>query len=145
MVEEATLDNLGEAQWGEEDEIDIDMGDDLMAGEGEKGDADPFIDGTGIESDIFVPPSAGPDPLQQALKKNPQNVGLHVAAGEFSKALELLRKQLAINDFTSLKSAFVDIHTLSKMKFQSVPHTDAMTYQMRFVDQPLVSITLATL
>jgi len=41
---------------------------------------------------IFVPPAQGPNPILQALKKNPQNAGLHVAAGEFSKALELLRK-----------------------------------------------------
>ena len=44
------------------------------------------------DSDIFVPPAPGPDPIIQALKKNPQNAGLDVAAGEFSKALELLRK-----------------------------------------------------
>jgi hypothetical protein len=50
------------------------------------------------------------------LKKNPQNVGIHVAAGEFTKALELLKKQLGINDFSSFKQPFIDIHTLSKVK-----------------------------
>jgi len=43
-------------------------------------------------SDIFIPPSAGADPLQQALKQNSQNVGVHVAFGDFQKALELLKK-----------------------------------------------------
>jgi hypothetical protein len=37
------------------------------------------------------------------LKKNPNNAGLHVAAGEFSKALELLRKQLGITDYSAFK------------------------------------------
>jgi len=74
------------------------MGDDLIgdgvgaenAG-GEAGGAG-GADAGGANSDIFVPPSLGADPLQQALKKNPQNVGIHVAAGEFTKALELLKK-----------------------------------------------------
>jgi hypothetical protein len=38
-----------------------------------------------------------------SLKRAPQNVGLHVAAGEFTRALELLKKQLGINDFTPFK------------------------------------------
>jgi hypothetical protein len=50
------------------------------------------------------------------LKKNPLNVGLHVASGEFTKALELLKKQLGINDFTPFRQPFVDIYTLSKVK-----------------------------
>lgn len=53
-----------------------------------------------------------------SLKKNQQNVGLQVAGGEFTKALELLKKQLGINDFTPFKQIFVDVHTLSKMKMQ---------------------------
>jgi hypothetical protein len=39
-----------------------------------------------------------------------------VAAGEFTKALELLQKHLAINDFSALKQPFVDAHTFCKMK-----------------------------
>ena len=94
------------------------MDDDLL---GDAGNAEDQIPGSGDAggsgfSDIFVPPSSGADPLTQALKKNPQNVGLHIATGEFAKALELLRKQLGIHDFTPLRQAFIDIHTLSKMK-----------------------------
>ena len=98
-----------------------------------------------LDSDIFVPPNHGADPISQALKQNPQNVGLHVAAGEFTKALELLRKHLAINDFSALKQPFVDIHTLSKMKMQAMPHALPMDYRMRFVNQPNISINLGTL
>jgi len=45
------------------------------------------------------------------------NAGLHVIAGDFQKALELLKKQLAIGNFEPLKQIFVDVHSLSKMKF----------------------------
>jgi hypothetical protein len=44
-----------------------------------------------VESDIFVPPSPGPDPYQAILKKNPTNVALNVACGDFEKGLELLK------------------------------------------------------
>lgn len=97
VKEEATLDQLEGAAWGDEDEIDIDMGDDPAIA------PDQTEAAVELDSDIFVPPSHGADPISQALKQNPQNVGIHVAAGEFSKALELLRKHLAINDFTALK------------------------------------------
>jgi hypothetical protein len=40
--------------------------------------------------------------------------GLNVALGNFPKALELLKKQLAVSDFSPLKQIFVDTHTLSK-------------------------------
>ena len=49
-----------------------------------------------VESDIFVPPSPGPDPYQAILKKNPTNVALNVACGDFEKGLELLKNQLSI-------------------------------------------------
>lgn len=100
--EEATAEQL-EADWGGDDDIDIDMGEDMLAG------AEPeAVDGventdSNVESDIFVPPNAGADPITMSLKKNPQNVGLHVAGGEFTRALELLKKQLGINDFAPLR------------------------------------------
>jgi len=103
-VEEATLENLDGAQWGDDEEpIDIDMGEEL----GGLGDAQDGPDGKAAEgtqnSDIFVPPAHGAEPIQQALKKNPQNAGMHVAAGEFSKALELLRKQLGITNYAPFR------------------------------------------
>lgn len=149
-IEEATLEHMDGEAWGDEEEgIDIDMGDDHIGGDADKPIAtgDPLLDGdaTTLDSDIFVPPSSGADPMKQALKKNPQNVGLHIVSGEFSKALELLRKQLAIHDFSILKQAFVDIHSLSTMKLQSVPHMSPIGYQLRFIDTPLVVVGLSTL
>lgn len=66
-VEEATL--VEDDAWGGgDDDIDIDMGDDLLGGA--DAGADAAADGVGgldsaaLDSDIFVPPSAGADPLQ---------------------------------------------------------------------------------
>jgi len=142
--EEATLGDVDDA-WGDDDiALDNDIGaDDLTA--------DPSLDPAGeskaedLDDGFFVPPSAGADPLKQALKKNPQNVGLHIANGEFTKALELLKKQLGINTYSSLKQAFVDIHSLSKLKLQTMPHMAPMDYQLRFLDQPLNVMGLQTL
>jgi len=39
----------------------------------------------------------------------------------------------------------VDIHTLTKFKLQTIPHTAAMDYQLRFIDQPLVGVGISTL
>ena len=93
------------------------MGEDIMATTDKAEDGGQPADAN-EDSDIFVPPNAGADQIQMSLKKAPQNVGLHVAAGEFTKALELLQKQLGIKDFTPLRQIFVDIHTLSKVKMQ---------------------------
>ena len=143
-VEEATLENLDGAQWGDDEEpIDIDMGEDLAptAEDGAEGKA---AEGT-QEGDVFVPPAHGANPISQALKKNPQNAGLHVAAGEFSKALGLLRQQLGITDYAPFKQLFVDVYTLSKVKMQTMPHTSPLDYRLRFIDQPIVCLTLQML
>jgi hypothetical protein len=56
-----------------------------------------------------------------------------------------LRKHLAINDFSALKQIFVDVHTLSKMKIQTMPHSSPIDYRMRYISQPLISINLGVL
>lgn len=62
VQEEATVDQLEGAAWGDEDEIDIDMGDDPAIAPDQP---DTVAE---LESDIFVPPSHGADPISQALK-----------------------------------------------------------------------------
>ena len=57
---------MDDGNWGDDDELDIDMGDDLGIDDGDKDNADPLIDGmdaANADSDIFVPPSTGPDPI----------------------------------------------------------------------------------
>lgn len=60
QVEEATLDMDGDA-WGDDDGIDMDLGGaaDAMGGD----EAADIIDGA-VDSDIFVPPAEGADPIQ---------------------------------------------------------------------------------
>ena len=125
-----------DAAWGaESDGIELEMADEIIGADQEAA-KDPLIDGDGesLDSDIFVPPAAGADPLKQVLKRHPQSVGLHIASGDFTKALELLKKQLGINTYQPLKQAFIDIHTLTKMKMQTMPHLQPLDYQLRFVD-----------
>lgn len=124
MTTAATVAAVGNANWGDEDEIDIDEEFNEATG-GAAGEEAEEVKGAGAheESDIFVPPNQGPDPLQVAVKKHPLIAPLQVAVGDFGKALELLRKQLAIENFEPLKSLFVDLHTLSKVRVQTLPHT----------------------
>lgn len=62
-VEEATLENLDGAQWGDgDDPIDIDMGEDLVANADNADGADGQAAG-GQDGDIFVPPAQGADPI----------------------------------------------------------------------------------
>jgi hypothetical protein len=100
----ATEVNIEDAAWGDdEDELDIE---DDAAGSGTVAEA-PNDGGETLdentESDIFVPPSPGPDPYQAILKKNPTNVALNVAYGDFDKGLELLKSQLSVVNFAPLK------------------------------------------
>ena len=68
---------------------------------------------------------------------------LHVAVGDFSKALELLKKQIALTNYDPLKPLFVDVYTLSKMKIQTLPHTGNINYQLRISKGlPQVAISL---
>ena len=83
--------NLEEAEWGgDDDDLDLDA-DEILGGANKNAEQ---IDASGAavdeDSDIFVPPSAGVDPLKLALRDNPSNAALNVVAGEFQKALQLL-------------------------------------------------------
>ena len=142
-MQEATLEAIDGADWPEDD-IDIDVGDDL-ADLGKQEDNVEHTESADVDTGIFVPPSHGPDPIQQALRKNPQSIGLHVAAGEFQKAIELLQKQLGIHSFDVFKQPFIDTYTMNKMKYQSMPHSQPLDYQLRFIDKPIVTITKSTL
>lgn len=62
------------------------------------------------------------------------------------KAIELLKKQLAIADFTPLKQLFVDVYTLNKTKIQTLPHISPMDYALRGPNSiPYISVNLQTL
>lgn len=57
--------DLNEADWGEEDDLGIEDDDVEMPG-----------DDTPIDTDIFVPPAAGADPMLAILRQNPQSAAL---------------------------------------------------------------------
>ena len=99
-----------------------------------------------VESDIFVPPSPGPDPYQAILKKNPTNVALNVACGDFEKGLELLKNQLSIQNFEPLKQLFVDTYTLNKFKLQTLPHGPAWDLRLKTSGlMPLLAVTVQSM
>ena len=74
-----------DANWGDDDEP-LDIDDEILGAEGDDGVQDEAGD-----SDIFVAPSVGQDPLQAGIRKNPTNAALHVSVGNFEKALDLLK------------------------------------------------------
>lgn len=72
--------------------------------------------------------------------------GLHVIQGDFVKAMEILRKQLAIVNFEPLKHLFGDMNTLSKVKIQTLPHGQPLSYQIRLDNQvPFSALNLNSL
>jgi hypothetical protein len=71
---------------------------------------------------------------------------LHVAVGDFPKAMELLKKQLAVENFEPLRQLFIDVFTLNKMKIQTLPHISPLDYTLRNANsQPLVVVNLNAL
>ena len=84
--------NIEEAKWGEDDDSLGSLDDELEAQGANPGAAGEEPGAAAAEeSDIFVPPSPGVDPYQAALRMNPTNAALNAAAGDFQKAMELLR------------------------------------------------------
>ena len=90
---------MDEAAWGDDDDDD-DLGlDDDDDDEEEKRDGDdgaPGADDGDEDSEIFIPPTPGQDPLQAALRKNPTNAALNATAGDFLRALECLKNQIGL-------------------------------------------------
>ena len=136
--------NIEEAAWGDdEDDLDIEDAGESPAG-GATGDGEIEIDT--VESDIFVPPSPGPDPFQAILKKNPTNVALNAACGEFEKGLELLKNQLSIVNFAPLKQLFVDTYTLNKFKLKTLPHGPDWDLKLKTSGMmPLLPVTVQSM
>jgi hypothetical protein len=118
VVEKAEVVIDTNQNWGDDDD-DISIEDEIEDNNAQSNENNQEESGA---SGIYIPPQAGVDPLVEVLRKNPQNVALNVAAGDFSKALELLKNQLSVKNFAPLKQLFVDTQTLSKAKLQPLPH-----------------------
>jgi len=68
-------------------------------------------------------------------------VGVHVQFGEFSRALELLQKQLGIRDFAKFKQQFIDIHTLSNLRLQNKDQHQVYEFRDAFAKAPVQVLT----
>jgi len=84
-----------------------------------------------INSDIFVPPAEGVDPLKELLRANPSNAALNVVGGDFRKGLELLKNQLGVTNMAPLKQLFVDALTLTRARIQPLPHGPSLTLALK--------------
>jgi len=82
--------NLEEAAWGGDDD-DLDIDDEIMAL-----NSDNAVNIDTTESDIYVPPQPGVDPMLNILRMNPNSAVLHAAHGDFRKAAELLKSQIGL-------------------------------------------------
>ena len=77
---------------------------------------------------------------------NPTNAALNAAAGDFQKAMELLRSQISVGNFAPLKQLFVDTYTLSRVKVQTLPHGPNMDMQLKTTATvPLLPVSIRSL
>ena len=131
------------AAWGDDEEIDmgIELEEEAPA---ETKQADDFTDDIG--ADMFEQPGKGLNPVQRAVKKNPQNVGYNVAAGEFEKAHELLKKQLGIADYSSFNQLFEDIHQHANQKMKAFEENkEPINFMDGRVEEPVQAVSMQTL
>lgn len=137
---EVDIEDAGEA-WGDDDEIEMDQPSPGANAEAlQDASASPNME---AESDIFVPPSPGPDPYLAIFKKNPTNVALNAVCGDFEKGLELLKNQIAVVNFAPLKQLFVDAYTANRMKLRTLPHGPAWDLKLKTSGMmPLLPVTV---
>ena len=81
--------NLDDAAWGDDDDDDdLGFGDDEAKSGEEETKGDQAADEE--ESEIFIPPTPGSDPILEIQKQNPTNAAINAVAGDFLRALECL-------------------------------------------------------
>lgn len=80
------------------------------------------------------------------MKKNPTNVALNVACGDFDKGLELLKSQLSVVNFVPLKQLFVDAYTLNRVKLKTLPHGPEFDLRLKTSGMmPLLPVTVQSM
>ena len=101
----------GGGGWG--DDLDIDLGDVALA-------SDAGGAGGGGSGGYYVAPQAGM-PAMAKWSRDSQLSADHVAAGSFESAMQLMRRQLGIIDFTPLKDLFLAVASASHAVSPGVP------------------------
>lgn len=126
---EVSDDLLGNAEWGEE----IDLGElnteTLDSSQEQKTENQ----GTG---EIFVPPTQGGNIFIGALR-NTMLSGLHCAAGDFSAALNLLVKQIALINPEALRPIISSLYVCNNMTLPTLPQAEPIKYNLRKGGKPL--------
>jgi len=68
---------------------------------------------------------------------------LNASLGEFRRAAELLKSQLAVTKFENLKQFFVDAYTLNKAKVQTLPHGQYLDITLKqSASLPIFAVTI---
>eukprot|EP01100_Stratorugosa_tubuloviscum_P014823 TRINITY_DN813_c1_g1_i1.p1 TRINITY_DN813_c1_g1~~TRINITY_DN813_c1_g1_i1.p1 ORF type:complete len:1210 (-),score=610.19 TRINITY_DN813_c1_g1_i1:110-3739(-) len=96
---------------------------------------------------MFVPPNPGTSPAQNWLR-NSRLPADHIAAGAFDVAMQLLRQQIGVVNFTPLKPLFMNIFIGSRVALPALPLVPSLvSYLQRPVTEttknlPTISISL---
>ncbi|KAJ2895543.1 hypothetical protein IWW38_002280, partial [Coemansia aciculifera] len=114
-------------------------GDDLLGEEGSGGwgidddgelDAELAAEAAAAASAGFAPPAAGVSELELWSRNSGLAVD-QIAAGNFERAMKLLRDQVGVTSFDALKPAFVEIYTASRSVLTTAPFVEATRIPLR--------------
>ena len=117
------------------DDVDImgDLGeDDLMGGLEDLADLDKELEEE-IDIDNFEEQKKTEDPLKEMVKNSIIPVH-HIAVGDFGKALELLQKQIGLENPEPLREIFEYIHSNLKVNLDSLPMFPSIKAILRGTD-----------
>ncbi|KAJ2756805.1 hypothetical protein GGI19_000531 [Coemansia pectinata] len=106
----------GEGGWGIDDDGEL--------------DAELAAEATAAAAAGFVPPQPGLSELELWSRNSPLAVD-QIAAGNFERAMKLLRDQVGISSFDALKPAFLEIYTASRSILTMAPFSEASRIPLR--------------
>jgi len=110
-------DPFGDGAGGDDDgELGEDDGWDMDGGEIDMSLATPAEGGEGY----YVPPGVGESPGEKWAKSS-SLVAEHVAGGSFESAMQLLKEQLGITNFTPLKEGFMSTYSAARAQLPTLP------------------------
>ncbi|KAJ2399219.1 hypothetical protein GGF41_008176, partial [Coemansia sp. RSA 2531] len=106
----------GEGGWGIDDDGEL--------------DAEIAAEATAAAAAGFVPPQPGLSELE-LWSRNSQLAVDQIAAGNFERAMKLLRDQVGTSSFDALKPAFLEIYTASRSILTMAPFSEASRIPIR--------------
>ena len=120
---------MDDLEFGDDDDLG-DCDDDLDVGDG-MADPEPVDEMAGISdmgegSGGFAPPKAG-RALAACWVTNSYHAAMHMAAGDSTKAMQLLNRQIAVSDFSVVKDTMIRTYIASFMSMPGVPGSSSMS------------------